>query len=569
MKKSREEYRAWICSIRKRCGMDLDEFGASLCHYVRDRTVGEEVCRPFLGRMVQLWECGQNQCKNIETFLALALVEYCGTIDAAPCISQEERQARYDHVRKRMLEFHGKELYVRNLNHVLLVGAIRGLYSLRDVIDKRKELNERLRGSKLSLGQKRDNSVKFMTVIIEPRIMHAATYEEMEAIIMEHKDYFLGGRVVGERMKKRYGEIHGLNREFGFKEAVCLYAPRFKNSFSHLFMEDVAISRGWLLEFCIRMRMGREEINEVLKDARMEPLSDEKEHTESLIQPYGEMGVGSKMWFAALEQEAKTRVRHGLMPEEDTVFLRRYADIYGLPFHMKVLAAAVSCLHILERNQEYQYPADFYLERILQNGEMVSFLNAFWEECRAYDGEDEDDGGRERWIAGRLLDEASERVYMLDEQEIFTGLGRLKSTYKKRAQDCLEESAPYYRMPEEKGVFLTPAEFKEAEAQYTCAAVLYSIFTGRLWNGRYCEPEPEESRKMKAGCFDLYYFLKALWEAYLDKKPLVRAGEGYRIKLPSGKPVGPRFDDEGITGALMEALAIMAGNPDYCPESFQ
>ena len=46
MKKSREEYRAWICSIRKRCGMDLDEFGASLCHYVRDRTVGEEVCRP-------------------------------------------------------------------------------------------------------------------------------------------------------------------------------------------------------------------------------------------------------------------------------------------------------------------------------------------------------------------------------------------------------------------------------------------------------------------------------------------------------------------------------------------
>lgn len=68
------------------------------------------------------------------------------------------------------------------------------------------------------------------------------------------------------------------------------------------------------------MRMGREEINEVLKDARMEPLSDEKEHTESLIQPYGEMGVGSKMWFAALEQEARTRVRHGLMPRRILFF---------------------------------------------------------------------------------------------------------------------------------------------------------------------------------------------------------------------------------------------------------
>lgn len=559
MKKTRDEYSAWIRSIRNTYGMDKDEFGAGLCHYVKVRTVGEEVCSPFSDKMVERWERGLSRPINIETFLALALVEYCGTIDAAPHITLEERQARYDHVRNRMLEFYGKELYVRNLNQILLVGAVRGLYSLRDVIDKRKDLNTRLKGNKLTLGQKRYNSIKLMTDIIEPRVMYAKTYEELADIIMEHKDYFLGGRVVGERMKKSYEEIHGLNKEFGFKEAVYLYAPRFKNSFSNLFMEDVAISRGWLLEFCIRMRMSREEINEVLHNARMEPLSNDKEHTESLIQPYGGISVGSKMWFAALEQETETRVRQELISEEDAGFLCRYADMYELPFHMKVLVAVVCCMHILERNPEYRYPADFYLERMIQDGEMSSFLDGIWEECKAYDGDDIDAEGRAQRIYERLQGEVPDMVFMLDEQEIFTGLGRLKSTYKKRAEDCLEESAPYYRIPKEKCTFLTQAEITEAEAQYTCAAVLYSIFTGRLWSGRFCEPEPETRQKIKNECYDLYFFLKALWEAYLDRRPLVKVGEGYRIKLPSGKPMGPWFNDEGITGALVEALAIKAG----------
>lgn len=551
-KNKNEELIKWIYTIRTEKGLTQEEFGKRLCHYkkvVEDKR-GRVVSIPYSRNIVNSWEAGRNVPGNTETFVSLALFEYCGSIERAPDISLEKRQERYRHVRNRMLQFLGKELYVRKLNDVILMGAIRGIYSLAEVPQKREEFQKRLGEVPLSSKIVKEISFKRDSVSVNLQMMDTETEADIERIILQWQSFFLlGSRVVGTRLKARFEELEKGYDGCSFKDTVSLYAPRYQNSYNNLFQKDFVVSRAWLLELCIRMRLEREDINQVLTDARMDLLSDDSGDCESRIVSSGAARVGTLRWFALLEEEAEALISDKRVFSDEPVaeFRYHYQAAYDLPLHKRLMIAIWIC-SCLCGEEETNIPVDYFLDHFLQKKETQPYLDSVWETLSSYKKD------KARQIERRLALESDEFMLRVDEDGIFGPYYAASLAFRKKIECYQQEFQDYYRIPKTKIEHLAYAEQKEAERQHACAAVLYSIFTGKIWKGEIKKEELRGAASRAQRCPNLYYFLLTVWKIYLGRGELYQHNGAYCVKLKGEDGFGPGLGLGDIVKILSEAL---------------
>ena len=151
--KGRLEFAEWIRSIRRKYGLSQKKLGKKIYHF--EYRGKKEICLSFHRNSVGNWENGKNLPMTVETFVSLALVDYCGTCDKPDLIRFPEMKRRYVYVRNCLQNYLGRSLYVRNINDALLIAAARGLYSIEELPEARQKMNEIIENVEVSLVERK------------------------------------------------------------------------------------------------------------------------------------------------------------------------------------------------------------------------------------------------------------------------------------------------------------------------------------------------------------------------------------------------------------------------------
>lgn len=514
--KGRQEFAEWIRSIRRKYGLSQEKLGKKIYHF--EYRGKKEICLCFHRNSVGNWENGKNLPMTIETFVSLALVDYCGTCERPDQLQFFEMKRRYVYVRNCLQNYVGRSLYVRNINDALLLAAVKGLYSISELPEVRKELKEILENAELSQEEKKTLSLERKTTVLENEFLWIENREEFQNFIEKNRDYFrIGNRTVGERAKYIFEnpgeEIVRLPK---FRQMIDVYAPQYSVSYNKIFSSDFIVSRNWLISFCIKMRYTRQEINQILKNANMLPLSNQKENMEYYVRGEKNFAVGSVKWYEKVvrqdvpELSVKYQEAAALSPKKKLAFL-----------------ILIICSLVGVQEKITSFPVDYLLEYFLLSDEGKEALNSAEKEftqmgknlCKNSSWIVEIYGG---YICV-VLDMYTERHRSKEEQEAV-------KVYR-------DEFSRYCMLPEDK----VSKECREnANACETArrlrffAACSYSVLTGRIYTGNIVEEDFEMLRcvleeKKAENCIN---FFSLLWGMFLDNEEILWDGRsGFSILL--------------------------------------
>lgn len=523
----RMEYARWIQNVRELNKFSKKEFSEKVYHFEWRSVEGklEEVCVPYHRNSVRNWENGENLPADIETFVAFALLEYSGNTERQ-AYSLEERNTRFQHVQKRLLRYFGRALYCRNLNDALLIQAARGIYALQELPKVRKEMKVILDRVGLTKDLKETYSQKLMTENMETAFKHVNSQEEFKKLVDVHKIYlYLGGRTLGERMKKMYETSKDYSPGLNLKQAVNIYAPKYRDSYSRIFFSDFSVSRHWILDFCIHMHFSREDIAKILDNANMMDLSEDVRHPEYYIREEGKEKVGTVKWYIRkAEQEPKF---YGV----------RYREAKDLSVQMKLAFCTLLACYIYNLDSlEDVLPVDYMLEFFLQSPEGRSILDKMRKTGRRSPAEAEENPEK---VFGSY---AGDFDVMMENLRSHFETDKEEEYYKKY---CSEFKA-YYNLPKEK----TEKKFQSdmAERMHLFATLSYSIFTGKIYQASLTQKDMEilkEELTVDSEMKSVYLFLNFLWVMFLDLGKIKEDEQG-RIYMKKNDKKTRALDMEGI-----------------------
>lgn len=513
---SREEkhqaYAQWIASVRRKCGMTQEEFGRKMCHFEVQKT--GEVCLYYHRNTIGNWENAKTFPINIETVVALALMDYSGHCEYIEADNQERAQ-RYRYVQKCMKRYLGKTLYCRNLKETLLIEAARGIYSLSELPNVQKKMYEVIQKVTLRSEEKREYAEEKKTDSLENALLRVENVEQFEQLVEREKYYFsLGARTVGVRMQNRYEETR---KESGLSlnQAVSIYAPKCAESYNRIFFSHFSATRKWVLDFCVYMRFTKEEINEVLKNATMLPLSDMTGSCEYALCSTESGRTGTVRWY---EEQA---VKYGELLEI------RYPEAKALSLCQKLVLCTLAAYSLKENTEILKsLPVDYLLEYFIQSGEGKKILNDTEKNLKKKIRELEDN-------PCEILE-----AYVQRFEDFFVEVGemRRKTEHERKAlQEYRGEFSRYLSLPAAK--YSEPKEKEQAECLRFLAAVTYSVFTGKLYRGVLYKRDMEmlKTELMRAeenGVYmqQSYRFFSLLWLMFLGGKQIHRdSGKGFYL----------------------------------------
>ena len=548
----RMEYADWIASIRKKYRLSQEEFGKRIYHFEYREKEDEEVSLSYHRNSVGNWENGKNLPLTLESVVSLALVDFCGNCDRLEQADPAKMKKRYAHVSRCLRKYLGRSLYVRNINDALLIAAARGLYGIKDLPEVRAYMNSIIGKVSLTAQERKEYSLERRTTAFENELMLIDTTEEFQAFVRENLKYFrVGSRTVGERAADIFENPENrAKRKLKFKEAIEVYAPNYSVSYSRIFSSDFIVSRRWLLNFCIRMRYTRGEINSILKNAGMLPLSGQKGSMEYFIRGSRNRAVGSVSWYErAAEQEA---------PELSV----RYAEAKELPLKRKlVFLALIACALAGKEEAITAYPVDYLLEYLLLSDEGKDVVRT-----------------AEKALV-RRRDQAAEKpleilgIYSDDMCGILEEYcGRMGGKAAKEAlEEYVKEFGKYNEFPEKN---IGNAEkdsgkvYEQARRLRYFAACSYSVMTGRIYTGKLSEDDQEmlacsltdgieEKEEMRPSI----RFFSLLWIMFLGgEKPVWDGKGGFYLKSGNGQgksnvlSVGEVLEDIAATWEIAERI---------------
>lgn len=537
-KEWQEDYAKWVRKIRKDSKMTQEEFGKHVYRFEKwgekkkdegKEKMNEEYCRHYNRSSVINWERGRNLPVNIETFVCLAIMDYR--------IHGEADVSCYAHVQRQMQKYFNRRLYPRTINDALLMMAIRGLYAMEEIPEVRREINQLFSQRHINKAEKGRYALDSMTEDVELVLCRVQSKEAFMELVFseEYWPYFyLGGRAVGEKLKEmyedfqtKYGKIRisrNKSEQISFEDAVNIYVPKCRGSFNRIFSSDMCVSRQWLMDFCIHMRLDREDIQKVLGKARMVLLSDDKSTWESQIRELENASIGSVKWYNKMAQA---------YPEKWKI---RYIDAMKLPVPEK-LAFAVLISEYLEKMESIAdeiMPVDYLLDCMFSmkvwteiKKEMKSLVKTYTEQMVR----------NTESLLGKIYRLfADDFVCEIDSNMAGTISDRVKNIYDAYRMEFYN----YFSVPKNK----YRDEDRSVNKIYTLATVTYSLFTGKLYEKLYQEDLEELHKQLlaySASMEQVYLFLNNLWVIFLGPEKLQKSSRGMfycvkdqRMKKPMG-----------------------------------
>lgn len=519
--KGQQEFAEWVRSIRNKYGLSQEKLGKKIYHF--EYRGKEEICLCFHRNSVGNWENGKNLPMTVETFVSLALVDYCGTCDKLDQIGFSEMKKRYAYVRNCLQKYIGRSLYVRNINDALLIAAVRGLYSISELPQARKNMKEILEDAEISPEEKKTLSLERKTTVLENEFLWIESREGFQDFVEENRNYFrVGNRTVGERAEYIFENPEKENvRRLKFRQMIDVYAPQYSVSYNKIFSSDFIVSRSWLISFCIKMRYTRQEINQILKNASMLPLSNQKENMEYYVRGGKNSAVGSVKWYekAALQNVPELSVK--------------YQEAAALPLEKKLtFLILIICALSGTREEITSFPIDYLLEYFLLSDEGKETLKFAEEEFSKM-------GNKLCKNPFRIVEIC--REYICDVLGMYTE--RLRSKEEEEAVKVYRDEFSRYCIFSKDKIDKKCRE--NAKASETArrlrffAACSYSVLTGRIYTGnitekdferlRYVLKDGAEGKKKAENCIN---FFSLLWGMFLDSEKILWDGRsGFSVSL--------------------------------------
>lgn len=349
----RGDYAEWIRSVRGK--MSREAFGKQIYHYTEDGTNCDTYHRNAVGN----WEAGGNIPKNTETFLSIALMEY-DIKHPGECKSCGERNRRYGYARHLIYEKLGIDLYCRSLHDALLIQVCRGVLTFPEVPELEQKMNGCIQAAAQGIDgeAKRKYALERATAAIESDWYKINDKKEIPEIVEKTSMFFYTwDRTMGAHIVQIFENRQRYVKPLTLENAVNIYAPNYRKSYSQKFLHSSGTSRQWLLDLCVHLRFDREEIQEVLEYAHMAPLSENREDPEFYLRKIDSFSVGSAGWYRTFEEDKtclKVKKNPGAVPHFGEMKNR------SLNEKLQILMLMICCIE--EDSFEDLPPIDYLLE---------------------------------------------------------------------------------------------------------------------------------------------------------------------------------------------------------------
>lgn len=525
----RQTYVDWIRKVRGR--MSQEEFGKRICHFKNER--GIKVCKKYHRNEVSNWEKGKNLPLNLESFISIALLDY--DMNYHDQTNDGYRNQRFQFVQSKMRTILGQELYCRRVHDALLIQVCRDIITFEEMPELEIELDQIVRGIEMDIMQKKDYALQRGTKNIAGNLSGVMEKGEIKRIIIESSAYFYTGvRTFGERMKRCYESRQRYAALLSFTEAVRIYAPNYRDSFGRIFISS-GITRRWIIDLCVHLRFNREEIQDMLQNARMIPLSKEPCDREYYFAGRDGMPIGSAAWYQYMEK------RH---PEE---FKGHFSDFQSFKLTDKMMAACLMGIFAADIGDiEELVPVDYLLESFMWydcGKDALKVIRQIYNlEHSAEEAETEIKNGAAPWF-----DYLESGLYASENENM-----------KKVYCDYCHEFKEYYILPE-----IAEGQGKyhiEAVKLHYFASLLYSIFTGRYYTGRVSEDDlkeiKEQFRDQTEGWEVIYRVINQFLVTFLSGRKLYEDKNGQYCCMINNKKK-TAFDMEGMKENIWESLKML------------
>lgn len=526
-------YRNWICEVKGK--LSQNAFGKQIKHYQSEKDIKE--CKTYGRTEVSNWITGKSLPKDKETCISIALFDF----DKKNPIAEKtitDRNKRYRHVREKINLILGIDLYCRNIHDLLLIQVCRDVISFEEVLELEPQLEELLQDISLGMQERQKYALEKQTENISGNLLKIETKEEIFEIVEEAKLFFYtGNRVLGERFKKCFEERNRYVKRLSFEEAFRIYAPNYRNSFRKLFTSS-GHSREWILDMCVHLRLNREEIQYILENAHVIPLSDETEDVEGgyndTLYP-----IGSVKWYQYMETQYPSQ------------FKGHFWEFQTMTLLEKFQIAVLLCSCVEDMYGEELPPVDYILESFL-------FYKCGKDAMKKVDDLLKNVSLDSEWDAQTLHDNLKDNVesWILYVQSAFFSIKNqaTRNVY----EDYREEFSDYFSY-EKHSVGHLKETSQVIQLKYI-AAVLYTVFTGKYYQNQVLEADLEDIKSQFEDRVEdwkiIYNFVNQFFITFLNNQVLYEKSQGkYYTMMDSEKT--RVFDMEEVYTDFWEALVIL------------
>lgn len=526
-------YRNWICEVKGK--LSQTDFGKQIKHYQNEKDTKE--CKTYGRTEVSNWITGKSLPKDKETCISIALFDF----DKKNPMTEKtitDRNMRYKYVREKINLILGIDLYCRNIHDLLLIQVCRDVISFEEVLELEPQLEALLQDISLGSKERQKYALEKQTQNISGNLLKIKTKEEIFEIVEEAKLFFYtGNRVLGERFKKCFEERNRYVKPLCFEEAFRIYAPNYRNSFRKLFTSS-GHSREWILDMCVHLRFNRAEIQYVLENAHVIPLSDETEDMES---GYDDIRypIGSVEWYQYMEQQYPLQYKG------------HFWEFQSMTLVEKFQIAVLLCSCVKDMYGKELPPADYILESFLFykcGKDAMKKVNDLLKTV-SLDSE---------WDTQALQHNLEDNVesWILYVQSGFFSIKN--QALQKVYEDYRKEFSNYFSY--EKHAIAGLKEDAYAVQLKYIAAVLYTVFTGKYYRNQISEADLEMIKSQLEDKVEdwkiIYNFLTQFFVTFLNNEVLYEKVQGaYYTVIDSEKT--RVFDMEEVYTDFWEALIIL------------
>ena len=582
------EYGEWIRSVRKRTGLTQEEFGRRVCRYIKEERAEDRPQRVeyYKRNSVGLWEKGEQLPRKKESFLAIALMEY----DAIYARRESDGEDRYRYALDKLKKYLGQDLWERRTLDYLLASVCRGVTGLdfANLPEKELALQASVDEKELSDEEQRRLSASGPTLVIRGEMSKARTVEDVMKLARGRKEMLSSRAPIFEyRMIDCFCQRSRYPAELSLRQAICLYAPNYRISSQQSLRSMRSISRNWLIDLCVHLRFERHEINSMLENVHHDMLEDDPEHPEywygSLSRNGETLPVGSGEWYRMLES----------MPEPSAP--RHYRAYLDLPFRKKLLVCYLMAEFlsgvVRDGEEDDIPPVDYLLEPFLiyrkrkEVVQVVNELSALLSKLSLEDAlriPDQEDFRNLGWDKDAVED--NYRPYFIQWANYI--IANVRDPRKICGQEMdapVSDFLVAYRAYKEetRAYYCPPAALRDIDEtvrfeglRLRClAALMYTVFTGRQYNGSFHEKDllPVREQLVAEGvknddnlnCF--ITFLNQLFFVMLSGRPVQVYSHGGWYCVVGGKST-QIITMEEIMSILREVLSLL---PDEAEDDWE
>lgn len=537
-KMNRQEYSSWIRETRGK--ISQEEFGRKLCHFKNEKDI--KICSGYHRNEVANWEKGKNLPTNLETFISIALLDF----DSRNQREEKDngyRNLRFQYVQDKMEKFLRQKLYCRCIHDALLIQVCRDVINFEELLDMEPRLEKIIQDIDKEMKQeKKKYALQKKTNTIQKKMFQITSKEKIKEIVEELKIFFYtGARTFGERMKECFKKRQRYIEEISFEEAVRIYAPNYRESYGRIFNSS-SITRQWIIDLCVHLRFNRTELQTILGNAYLVPLSDHLEDEEYYYRDQKQLPIGSTSWYQYMEKNYRNE------------FPAHFEDFFSLELIEKYKIAIL--LNIFISNMLYKenlVPIDYLLESFTKYDYGQAALKAVEQVVK-----DMDQSFDDPWeVIEKLTDTLKAKINPWFTY-LFSGSDRLESDAAKKVyKNYCEESKNYYLLP--KQMIRGFAEDFELTKMRCFAALLYTVFTGQYYIGTISNADLKKIKAQfenrVAGWRTIYGFINQFLITFLGNQPLCKNNEGY-FCIINQKKTG-NFNMREVTIDIWESFRML------------